>query len=300
MSEDISMESVNAINNNNSGYTRKVREPEVFNGDRDAIMVNSWFYSVELYFSLVKIDNTEHAPQDWEEFKAALRNEFIPIDALAKARDRMTGLPPQSPNRHKLQLPVNQRTLRTGKTLSDKFDSLKSSYQSLFVKNNRTGAGGGPLPFPFDKMDVFLGDDPTVNSEATFSSHKFGMRYGEDSFESSSGSSPSGSSFGSFFIQERSRVSVPTLMNSSPSAPSNSTPTAPRRSSTPPAKKRKTASTTDNARDEVFRKMAEFQAKLDKALEDLQANKSISYTVVDSAERQQFYRDLIHFLDHEV
>lgn len=118
MDEDITMSSVNAVNNA-PGFTRRAREPEVFNGERDSITVNSWIYSVELYFNLVKIDNTqekllvglsllrndaqlwysqmmafdsEHAPQDWEEFKAALRNEFIPVDALARARDRMAGL----------------------------------------------------------------------------------------------------------------------------------------------------------------------------------------------------------------
>lgn len=118
MDEDITMSSVNAVNNS-TGFARRVREPEVFNGERDGITVNSWIYSVELYFDLVKIDNTQekllvglsllrndaqlwhsqtmafdsaHAPQDWEEFKAALRNEFIPVDALARARDRMAGL----------------------------------------------------------------------------------------------------------------------------------------------------------------------------------------------------------------
>ncbi|KAL9543082.1 hypothetical protein MBANPS3_008294 [Mucor bainieri] len=46
-------------------------------------------------------------------------------------------------NQHQLQVPVNQRTFRTGRALSDKFDSLKSSCQSLLVKKNCTGAGGG-------------------------------------------------------------------------------------------------------------------------------------------------------------
>lgn len=119
MNEDITMTSANALSNNSSGYTRKVREPDVFNGERDAIVLEAWIYSLELYFSLVKIDNTqekllvglsllrndaqlwysqmsafdsEHTPQDWDELKAALRNEFIPIDAIAKARDGMANL----------------------------------------------------------------------------------------------------------------------------------------------------------------------------------------------------------------
>ncbi|OAD01612.1 CCHC-type zinc finger transcription factor [Mucor lusitanicus CBS 277.49] len=122
MNEDIvAMTSSNALSNNSSGYTRKVREPDVFNDERDAIVLEAWIYSLELlyFFSLVKIDNTqekllvglsllrndaqlwysqmsafdsEHTPQDWDELKAALRNEFIPIDAIAKARDGMANL----------------------------------------------------------------------------------------------------------------------------------------------------------------------------------------------------------------
>jgi hypothetical protein len=114
MSEDISMTSGNSF-----GYARKVREPEVYNGERDTIVVDSWIYSLELYFSLVKIEhpqekllyavsllrkdaqlwysqlNTfekEHAPQDWDELKVALRTEFVPIDTIAKARDNMASL----------------------------------------------------------------------------------------------------------------------------------------------------------------------------------------------------------------
>ena len=119
MNEDITMKSANSFSNNSSGYVRKVREPDVFNGERDAIILNAWIYSLELYFSLVHIDNaqekllvglsllrndaqlwysqlsafdSDHAPQDWDELKAALRNEFIPLDAVAKARDRMASL----------------------------------------------------------------------------------------------------------------------------------------------------------------------------------------------------------------
>lgn len=114
MSEDIAMSSTNL-----SGYSRKVREPEVYNGERDAIVLDAWIYSLELYFSLVKIDhpqerllyalsllrkdaqlwysqlstfNKEQAPQDWNELKVALRTEFVPIDAIAKARDSMATL----------------------------------------------------------------------------------------------------------------------------------------------------------------------------------------------------------------
>jgi hypothetical protein len=121
MDEDITMatpvSSINAVSS--SGFPRRVREPEVFNGERDGITLNSWIYSLELYFDLVKITDTqekllvglsllrndaqlwhsqmmafdrEHAPRNWEQFTAALRAEFIPVDALARARDRMASL----------------------------------------------------------------------------------------------------------------------------------------------------------------------------------------------------------------
>ena len=97
----------------------RVREPEVFRGDRSALMVESWISAMDRYFLLVQITHgqqqllyatsllrgdaqlwyshldtygAEQLPQDWDEFKVLLRREFIPINAVIQARDRLAVL----------------------------------------------------------------------------------------------------------------------------------------------------------------------------------------------------------------
>lgn len=122
MNEDIKM-------GNNTGFSMtgvvpKVREPEVFHGERNALLVESWISSMELYFQLIKADHgqdqllyalsllrgdaqlwysqlkvyeTEKLPQDWSDFKLLLRKEFIPINAVVQARDKLASLVQNGP-----------------------------------------------------------------------------------------------------------------------------------------------------------------------------------------------------------
>ena len=118
----------------------RVREPEVFQGQRSALMVESWLSAMDRYFLLVQINHgqqqllyatfllrgdaqlwyshlntygAEQLPQDWEEFKALLRREFVPINAVIQARDQLAVLVQKSSvaeyintfRRLKLQIP---------------------------------------------------------------------------------------------------------------------------------------------------------------------------------------------------
>ncbi len=118
----------------------KVREPEVFRGERSALAVESWIQSMDLYFELVKIKHSQdqllyarsllrgdaqlwysqmqvyeagQLPQDWEDLKVLLRREFIPINSVIQARDRLAALIQRGPvseyinefRRLKLQIP---------------------------------------------------------------------------------------------------------------------------------------------------------------------------------------------------
>lgn len=101
------------------GMAPKVREPEVFKGDRNALMIESWINSMDLYFQLVKVTHgqdqllyalsllrgdaqlwfsqmkvyeAQQLPQDWSELKVLLRKEFVPINAVIQARDKLAAL----------------------------------------------------------------------------------------------------------------------------------------------------------------------------------------------------------------
>jgi hypothetical protein len=122
------------------GITPKVREPEVFKGERNALMVESWINSMDLYFQLVRVEHgqeqllyalsllrgdaqlwysqmrvyeAEQLPQDWSDFKMSLRKEFVPINAIIQARDKLAALVQNGPvsgyindfRRLKLQIP---------------------------------------------------------------------------------------------------------------------------------------------------------------------------------------------------
>ena len=56
MNEDVSMGSAGSFN---AGVIPKVREPETFNGERNALKVESWINSMELYFQLIKLGHSQ-------------------------------------------------------------------------------------------------------------------------------------------------------------------------------------------------------------------------------------------------
>lgn len=117
MNEDTNM--ANNTGFNTVSVAPKVREPEVFKGERNALMVESWINSMDLYFQLIKVDHgqdqllyalsllrgdaqlwysqmkvyeAEQLPQDWSDFKVLLRKEFVPINAVIQARDKLASL----------------------------------------------------------------------------------------------------------------------------------------------------------------------------------------------------------------
>lgn len=117
MNEDSTMGNTTGFNT--VGTAPRVREPEVFKGERNALAVESWIYSVELYFKIIRVDHgqdqlwyalsllrgdaqlwysqlkvyeAEKLPQDWSDFKVLLRKEFVPINAVVQARDRLASL----------------------------------------------------------------------------------------------------------------------------------------------------------------------------------------------------------------
>lgn len=119
MNEDTTMSSGEFIGS--AGVPRpKIREPEVFKGERTALGVESWIGSLDLYFKLVKISHGQEQlwyalsllrgdaqlwynqlkmyepafalPQDWEDLKRLVRKEFIPINAVIQARDKLASL----------------------------------------------------------------------------------------------------------------------------------------------------------------------------------------------------------------
>lgn len=101
------------------GVQFKVREPEVFKGERNALEVESWINSMELYFQLIRVNHgqdqllyalsllrgdaqlwysqkkiyeAEELPQNWDDFKVLLRKEFVPINSVIQARDKLASL----------------------------------------------------------------------------------------------------------------------------------------------------------------------------------------------------------------
>ncbi|KAG0752701.1 hypothetical protein G6F24_013422 [Rhizopus arrhizus] len=96
-----------------SSQSIRVREPDVFRGDRSAIAVASWLGSLECYFELVPLKEKEKVsfavtllrddaliwwnqlkasrvpPSDWSAFKFAFENEFRPVNSTQAARDKL-------------------------------------------------------------------------------------------------------------------------------------------------------------------------------------------------------------------
>ncbi|KAG1393183.1 hypothetical protein G6F60_011646 [Rhizopus arrhizus] len=94
----------------------KVHEPDLFHGERSSLAVNSWLSSLETYFELTKLNETEKclyavtllrggallwwnrirneivAPKDWVSFKSALSVEFKPFNSEQAARDKLAVL----------------------------------------------------------------------------------------------------------------------------------------------------------------------------------------------------------------
>ena len=101
----------------------KANKPEAYDGRRDALQVNTWLYQVQMYLHVSQMNNPQQAidenmkvtvastllkgtaanwwfmmvqsvqaPGTWDEFCAAVRNEFIPQDSVRRARDRLRGL----------------------------------------------------------------------------------------------------------------------------------------------------------------------------------------------------------------
>ena len=103
--------------------TIKPTKPDVYDGKRDGLTVNTWLYQVELYLNLVQLNNPELnvddnmkisfassllkknaaswwymkyqagvAPGQWDAFKQAVKDEFIPQDNIRRVRDRLRNL----------------------------------------------------------------------------------------------------------------------------------------------------------------------------------------------------------------
>ena len=97
--------------------------PEPFEGKRDALTVETWIYQVEVYLNLLQVANPNlviddvtriqfassllkgnavnwwymlvqsgQGPGLWENFKIALRNEFVPQDSQRRNRDKLRNL----------------------------------------------------------------------------------------------------------------------------------------------------------------------------------------------------------------
>lgn len=98
----------------------KPNKPEVYDGKRDFLVVNTWLYKVEQYLVLVQLSNpaapltdanrityastfltgtaavwwytvvqANLAPTTWDTFKAAVVSEFVPEDHVRRARDKL-------------------------------------------------------------------------------------------------------------------------------------------------------------------------------------------------------------------
>lgn len=101
----------------------KPTKPEPFEGRRDALVVNTWLYQINVYFDLIQVANPNlqlndqtkisfastlmkgnaanwwymkiqfsDIPQSWQEFKEAVRGEFIPLDHVRRSRDKLRKL----------------------------------------------------------------------------------------------------------------------------------------------------------------------------------------------------------------
>src|SRR6478736_5760420 len=79
MNEDIQMGNT-AGGHNTVGIQFKVREPEVLRGD------------AQLWYSQKRMYEAEELPQDWDDLKVLLRKEFVPINSVIQARDKLASL----------------------------------------------------------------------------------------------------------------------------------------------------------------------------------------------------------------
>ena len=101
----------------------KPKRPEPYDGKRDQLTVHTWVYKMEQFFALqaavsqanvltdynkvlfasaflsgnaatwwyTRVQNGT-APAEWEQFKAELKNEFVPSDFVQRARDKLRKL----------------------------------------------------------------------------------------------------------------------------------------------------------------------------------------------------------------
>ncbi len=103
--------------------TLKPSKPDVYDGKRDAVTVDSWIFQVDTYLNLLSIGNPQlnlteeikvqfattllknnaanwyymqvqagNIPATWEEFKNRLRAEFVPQDNVRRQRDKLSRL----------------------------------------------------------------------------------------------------------------------------------------------------------------------------------------------------------------
>lgn len=101
----------------------KPTKPEPFDGQRDALKVNTWLYKMEVYFDLLMIGNpqlqlneqtkmnfastlltgtasnwwymkvmSQAIPQTWNDFKVSVIAEFVPFDHVRRTRDKLRKL----------------------------------------------------------------------------------------------------------------------------------------------------------------------------------------------------------------
>ena len=101
----------------------KPTKPEPFDGQRDALKVNTWLYKMEVYFGLLVVGNNQltlddqtkmnfastlltgtasnwwymkvmgqATPTSWNDFKATVVAEFVPFDHLRRTRDKLRNL----------------------------------------------------------------------------------------------------------------------------------------------------------------------------------------------------------------
>lgn len=103
--------------------TIKPSKPDIFEGKRDALVVESWIYQIETYLNLLRLSNPElnitdemkiqfsstlmkknaaswwymqvqggNLPQTWDQFKNMFRSEFVPQDSVRRQRDKLRNL----------------------------------------------------------------------------------------------------------------------------------------------------------------------------------------------------------------
>ena len=101
----------------------KPSKPEIFEGKRDSLAVNSWLYQVDTYLNLLALSSPElnltdeikiqfastllksnaanwyymrvqagDVPNTWDDFKNGVRNEFVPQDNTRRQRDKLNKL----------------------------------------------------------------------------------------------------------------------------------------------------------------------------------------------------------------